>query len=207
LQSLSGKASNNINNLFNYQLWQQTEPLKLNFKTILFTKTDCYRDVVVPAYHLIKHTIIDDEVTEEATDKTAAKITYKLPGISLANLRQLSLSQGLDDKPSLPSGTGKDKKGKEVKDALANLKVQSNWIGLEIPGILYVPRMLIISAKPTYSKQKCSSSTSGKKHPLWVEMDMQMESVEPARSSFFRVSQSDRSAYSGNLTVKSGLFD
>jgi len=183
LNSASGSVSNNLNNIFNAQMWKDTSPLKISTKLILTAKRSALCEVMYEAYCLSSHTIIS-EIPRGAPGNPDAKTFYKIPGLSLGQL-------GLANTPAKPPGEAptnlqaSDKAGAEEILAKGgsgkslNVRRQAKYISLRIPGLLYVPFMQITNAKPTFSLETDSKGSS-----TWAEIDFEVTSVEPAKNTF-----------------------
>jgi hypothetical protein len=76
--AVSGTVSqqhSNYRNMFNYSLWEKTEPMNINIKITLYSKTDPLIDVMIPTYIIMSHAGLD-KFTENNKD------FYAVPGIS-----------------------------------------------------------------------------------------------------------------------------
>lgn len=83
---------------------------------------------------------------------------YIVPGISLSSISEFQ------------SNTG-------------GFSSKAKIISLWIPGMIYLPRAIILRAQPTFSRERTK-----KGFPLWAELNLQIESINPANSEFFETS-------------------
>ena len=132
-----GSVSNEVSagavelaNKFDVPRWQKTDPFRITFKVTLYTKTDAYIDVAVPAKVLQGQSILTKEVKNK-------KSVYITPGISLQTMKVFGKRSGKGD--------------------ISSVLKKSKLIALEIPGIIYLPLAMVESAVPTYSKELTES--------------------------------------------------
>lgn len=205
VQSLGGTASS-ISNIFTYEMWKSTDPLALNFKTILYTKTNPALDV------WYKSALISSQSIISRIDTDGGGYRYKLPGLSLGGATKFQEEQAekaklnTEDTATTPDAgastestsqadaqaidsLNKKKEGTK-KAALAEGKALGSStqgyqkiVQVYIPGIIFIDKAMIVSAKPTYSRQ--TSLINGTPFPIWCEMDIQIKSVSPAHTGFY----------------------
>jgi hypothetical protein len=190
LQSLGGTASS-ISNIFTYEMWKSTDPLIINFKTILYTVTNPFLDVWYPSVLISSQSIITKY------NKFGGKIAYKLPGLSLGGASRAQVERQGGKKISTTGLEGEEKKRAEATNKIIENQRKAREaeaeqfgttryqkvVAVHIPGILYIDTATIVSAKPTYSKQ--TAIVNGKPFPIWCELDIQIKSVSPAHTGFF----------------------
>jgi hypothetical protein len=68
---------NNFRNIFNYSLWEKTEPMNIHVKMVLYSKTDPLLDVMIPTYMIMSHAGLDKLYESNGTYEK-----YAVPGIS-----------------------------------------------------------------------------------------------------------------------------
>ena len=199
-------------NMFNYSLWEKTEPMNLNLKIVLYSKTDPLIDVMIPAYMIMGHAGLDKIQGSNG-------IEFAVPGISFAMSMYLykknkydlltdealatmpdkdkeqHVKEGLIDYESdVIKKTNKiltDKKTKKAtkKEGLFNKPFNSKLFSLLIDGLVYLDKAYMKSVSVTFSKHTAKSSEmySGQNfsgdYPIWAELDVQIESIVPAISS------------------------
>jgi hypothetical protein len=209
---------NNFRNIFNYSLWDKTEPMSVHFKVILYSKTDPLVDVVIPAYMMMSHAGIDKILN---TDGTSAK--YGVPGVSfnmamsLYNKSKNSVTSfanasikantGLPPNTYVSAGaTDEDSEAfvfkrrgnnKDRKIYYSNkLSFNSKVLAFLIDGLVYIDVGMIKNVSVTCSKHtaktkqkfKPTSNTTSKPidfegdFPIWMELDLHIESTRPAIS-------------------------
>jgi hypothetical protein len=199
VSSISGQGSSgSLSNIFNYEMWQKTEPISLNFKTILYTKTNPFLDVWLPVAMLTSQSILS-----AIRDTKNKKTIYKLPGISLGGVRKFQAQMAREASIGDPSTTSinpktkkkyteteldklakeEEKKDKQAEEDYKASKSFEKLCTVRIPGIMIISPCMVVSAKPTFSKQY--SRINGKPFPIWAEIELQIKSVSPASSSYF----------------------
>lgn len=155
LGRVGGTASKNFEALLALPLWQKTEPVKMVLKLIFYTKDDPENDVVNPMRGLFSQAILQDK----------GKNKFSVPGLSMRSygiIKRTNKSKGLEP-------------GKVQK-----IRESINLISLEIPGVIYLPFAIILSAKPSYSKQLTTAGL-----PLWGMLDIEVRSIYPANDKMF----------------------
>ena len=73
----NNSSHNNFRNIFNYSLWEKTEPMNLHLKITLYSKTDPLLDVMIPAYMIMSHAGLD-----KLYESNEQYSKYAVPGIS-----------------------------------------------------------------------------------------------------------------------------
>jgi hypothetical protein len=185
VNSLSAQGSaGSLANIFTYEMWQKTDPIALNFKTVLYTKTNPFLDVWLPTVMLTSQSILS------VINSKGGKKSYKLPGISLGGVRKFQKQQ--EDQARIGNNDLDAPADNEIlnSDDLAKLnknaeksKSFEKLCTVRIPGVIKISPCMIVSAKPTFSRQ--TSRVSGKPFPIWAEIEMQIKSVAPASSGYF----------------------
>lgn len=200
VQSLSGTASS-ISNIFTYEMWKSTDPLALNFKTRLYAKTNPALDVWYLSALVSSQSIISKIVED-------GKTRYKLPGLSLGGATQRQKQMTLSQRKAELEADKKSTNAKTKADAIAELKTLEDKekaiadagvaegkalgsstqgyqkiVQVYIPGIIFIKDAMIVSAKPTYSRQ--TALVNGIPFPIWCELDIQIKSVSPAHTGFY----------------------
>ena len=196
---------NNFRNIFNYSLWEKTEPMNLHLKITLYSKTDPLLDVMIPAFLLMSHAGMD-KIYSEANDSV---MKYAVPGISVGvamglynenkdKLREIQLKSLI----STNKKTSKQEKDDFVKyenelKEITNRKptgqkvYNSKLLSCLINGLVYIDIGMIKSITATYSKHTAKSqygknisttNTFTGDFPIWAELDVQIESSKPAVS-------------------------
>lgn len=161
--------------------WKKTNPVKFPIKILLYTKTDVYEDVWLPAKEFISMSIL-------TKIKDGKKGYYITPGL---NLNDLDAANKSKDKG--PGG------------------LKGNYISVEIPGMVYLPMAFIEKVTPAFSKEVCVSNSNnppsirGKKFPIWCELELNITGVYPATSEFLDMVADDTERPEGlRPTVTSG---
>jgi hypothetical protein len=76
LKGAVSESHANYRNMFAYSLWERTEPMSINIKITLYSKTDPLIDVVIPTYMIMSHAGLD-KFTDVNGDNQ-----FAVPGIS-----------------------------------------------------------------------------------------------------------------------------
>lgn len=199
----------NYQNLFNYSLWEKTEPMTISLKIVLYSKTDPLIDVMIPAYMIMGHAGVDKIPGLDPSDGK-----YAVPGISFLmanyiyqrNKSQMNNTDVLDTPPSgYKLSNSKDPyidvytksetsivKGKSVTKVVGSVAVakkskpfNSKLFSFLIDGLVYLDKAYIKSISATFSKHTAKSSEPyfDGNYPIWAELDVQVESLIPAISS------------------------
>jgi hypothetical protein len=143
-------------NAFSVPLYSGTEPVKLNLRLAFFTETDPKADVVDKVRVL----------TSFAIPSQNSKGSFDVPGVNLSTFRSVINAQ---------KGSSPD------MSALDNAK----FISLKIPGIIFIPLGIILSVRPTFSRQMVLGKTGSKTYPLWCTVEVEIEGLYPADESLF----------------------
>lgn len=172
------KNLDNINSLMNYSIWQKTEPLSTNLTIILYAKTDPLIDVVIPAYVLMSHCIIDFMPSISGTGDV-----YSFPGLTAFEAINISkIKDGIDFKDDPPK-----KDAKTPPPPTFDGKFTSKLLSLYIKGLLNIDLAMIKNITPTFSKHTAKSNYDKTKYtgdyPISAELTLQIESIIPADSS------------------------
>lgn len=212
VQGVYSKLHSNYRNMFNYSLWEKTEPMNISLKIVLYSKTDPLIDVVIPAYMIMGHAGLDKI-------NSSSGINFAVPGISFAmsmylykknkydlltqdalntmsdeQKLQLSKEGIIDYQGKIDPKTNKEfinKKSSTAtkKSGLFNSPFNSKLFSLLIDGLVYLDKAYMKSVSVTFSKHTAKSSAdyngqnfSGD-YPIWAELDVQIESIVPAISS------------------------
>lgn len=181
----------NLSNLFNYSVWEKTEPLTVNINIVLYAKTDPLIDVVVPAYAIMSHCIIDfaKEQSRSPIGVSNPKETtlYGFPGLSAFEVTKIdkAIEKILDPKYN------------EYKNAGSSF--YSKLVSLKIDGLVNLDLAMIKNISPVFSKHTAKSSYKSEKnntgtnvgiqnefsgdYPIYAEISLQIESLTPADSN------------------------
>lgn len=159
------KNIQNLNNLLNYSIWQKTDPLSLSLSIILYAKTDPLIDVIIPAFVIMSHCMID-----------FTELGYSYPGLSAFEAISIGEANGVT-------------RSEEVK--LNNVDKETSFtsklISLYIKGLINVNLAMIKNITPVFSKHTAKSKYDPKKYtgdyPISAELTLQIESITPADSS------------------------
>ena len=186
----------NLNSLFNYSIWQKTDPLTVNLSIVLYAKTDPLIDVIIPTFALMSHCIID-YAKEDATNPDANNI-YGFPGLS--SFEALKIGQA-NDKIPITLDEEKNSKNNNTDDTFL-----SKLISLNINGLVNLKLAMIKNITPSFSKHTAKSNYTSKKvnplnpsgaypsssygsntfegdYPIYAELNLQIESITPADSN------------------------
>lgn len=163
LQNVLQGSVSRFQQYFDLMVWENTAPVRLNVELMLYTKTDPFADVYQKAMGLVSNTILIKD-----GDK------FRLPGVSGANLYDFISSSGQNDTQTQASVRGLD-------NALATVNLsKTRVVSLEIPGIIYLDKCILESAKPTFSKEVTESG-----YPLWCKVQADFVSIFPANQDMF----------------------
>lgn len=170
------KNLDNINSLMNYSIWQKTEPLSTNLTIILYAKTDPLIDVVIPAYVLMSHCIIDFMPSNSGD-------VYSFPGLTAFEAINIAkIKDGIEFKQDPPK-----KDAKTSPPPTFDGKFTSKLLSLYIKGLLNIDLAMIKNITPTFSKHTAKSNYDKIKYtgdyPISAELTLQIESIIPADSS------------------------
>jgi len=161
INSLVSGVEPGILNLFKVPTWKSTQPLRIPLAPILYTKYNSLLDVYIPGMSL---------VSMSALKRIPNTNAYKVPGVYLGNLGG-ALKARDDAKPA--RNQVKTTAEEDVKIAAA--RSNSNFISIEIDGLIRLDTCFLAGCKPKWSKQKTESGV-----PLWCALDMQIQTFLPA---------------------------
>lgn len=164
----------NLNSLLNYSIWQKTEPLSTNLTIILYAKTDPLIDVVIPAYVLMSHCIIDYSPENRLS---GLGDIYSFPGLSAFEAINIS---------SVKDGVRINSE-RATSDFNFDGKFTSKLMSLYIQGVIAIDLAMIKNITPVFSKHTAKSNYDQGKYkgnyPISAELTLQIESITPADSS------------------------
>jgi hypothetical protein len=160
--SLAGKVNASLTDLFDYQVWDKTEPLRINLEVNLTTKTDVIYDVILPAQSLQALAGLSKSSTG----------SYAVPGVSLSNAS--SLKEGNETPASTGITSVTDVSADEER--LRNEPL-SKFIELSLP-MFYSKTMLVVEARPQYSSTSAVTLT-GQEYPASCKVTLQLQSLFP----------------------------
>lgn len=195
------KNVQNLNNLFSYALWQKTNPLSVNMSIVLYAKTDPLIDVVIPAYAIMSHCIID--YVKENAKNPKAEFLYGFPGLTAFEATKIGK---VYDKVNTSSAYETNNTSIE--------QFNSKLISLNIDGVVNLRLAMIKNITPVFSKHTAKSDYNSasrsllaqfnsetdadtkKKlatqlantqfngdYPIYAEINLQIESLIPADSN------------------------
>jgi hypothetical protein len=194
----------NYRNIFNFSLWDKTEPMTINLKITLYSKTDPLIDVMIPAYLIMGHAGLD-----KILDESSPEQRYAVPGLSFLTAMYLYNKHKQDygiletesakkevsipeaSKDQLVQSTDKGTSQKTVvkpntkKGVNTNNVVNSKILSLLIDGLVYIDKGTVKTISITFSKHtaKTSEPNITGDFPIWAELDVQIESIIPATSN------------------------
>lgn len=153
LSAVSGTTAG-IFQIFDYQVWDNTEPVKINLELTFATETDTLYDVVLPTLSLCGLTAL--------TSNTGGG--WSVPGVNLRNMQKVSAA------PS--SGTTAASSAKS--DPPVYKDPGSKFISF-VSSTYVDEHMMVMEAKPTWSKIHTDSG-----YPAYSKVQLQLQSVNPA---------------------------
>lgn len=180
------KNVQNLNNLFNYAVWQKTNPLTVNLNIVLYAKTDPLIDVVIPAYTLMSHCIID--FVKEDSKNPQANFLYGFPGLTAFETTKIA---AVYDNIRVDEN-------KYNANNNNSTEINSKLMSLYIDGVVNLNLAMIKNITPTFSKHTAKSSYVSKSntisnttktnefngdYPIYAELNLQVESIVPADSN------------------------
>lgn len=190
------KNVQNLNNLFSYSLWQKTNPLTVNMNIVLYAKTDPLIDVVVPAYTIMSHCIID--FVKESAKDPKANFLYGFPGLTAFEATKIG---NVYDKVNSSNDY-------EITGNNSSEEFNSKLMSLYIDGVVNLRLAMIKNITPVFSKHTAKSNyNSGDRrltnlkdpskdekvklaktqfngdYPIYAELNLQIESLIPADSN------------------------
>lgn len=221
-----GQDHNNFRNIFNYSLWDKTDPMNINFKIVLYAKTDPLVDVVIPAYLMMSHAGLDKIFGDVSGIKFAVPGVSFVTAMNLYNRRKAKIEDFATDVKTAESKLGRYtyeskestrntwvfyEKGKTRSESTKKVIhrnepiVNSKLLSFLINGLIYIDIGMIKSVSVTCSKHTAKtnatygttvtsrnakndlvdgivSSIFEGDYPIWMELDLQIESIRPAVS-------------------------
>jgi hypothetical protein len=197
-----------MRNIFNFSLWEKTEPMAVSLKIVLYSKTDPFVDVILPAYIIAGHSGLDK------IPDSGGNHTYAVPGVSflagMALYNQHKKDYNIRTPPETVSASNlnakretsisdfvvKNKKAEGNAQKQTIVKGQGIGSGIDSPitnskifsflidGLISLDKAMVKSLNITYSKHtaKSSEKMATYDYPIWAEIDLQIESILPATS-------------------------
>jgi hypothetical protein len=182
----------NLNNLLNYSVWQKTNPITINLNIILYAKTDPLIDVVIPAYTIMSHCIIDVKKENIGNTKTNVDSIYGFPGLTAFEAINIAKTYDKIDFAKTNSNYSANNDSNTLNSKLMSLYIN---------GIVDIKLALIKNITPVFSKHTAKSSYSATRfngveatsiysnyefkgdYPIYAELGLQIESLVPADSN------------------------
>lgn len=221
------ESHSHYRNMFNYSLWEKTEPMNISLKIVLYSKTDPLIDVIIPAYMIMGHAGLDKIGNDFAVPGISFNMSmylYKKNKYDLLNNNTLStmtdkeLQTLENDGLILKNGTENTKDPSNRQKTITKntyTKTQglfqkpfnSKLFSFLIDGLIYLDKAYMKSVSVTFSKHTAKSSamsngqTFSGDYPIWAELDVQIESIVPAISSMLWDSLTTK----GNNSIKNNL--
>lgn len=157
--SVSGGRGSKINNLFDLQVWDNTEPLAIPLSLFFYVKDNPVYDVMVPVLSLTSTTVLRDPGSDQS---------YFTPGFNLSTYSK-ARHGGETNKITAPAS---EEDGEEQEYG-----VEKNGVldYVRIPGVVKIKNCFTRSATPTFSKEVTESGI-----PLWAKLDIELSSALPA---------------------------
>lgn len=188
LSALGGETGMG-NEFLNFQVWQNTEPFRMNLRTTFHRNEDPYGDVYLPAITLMTQSIMS-EVGFPGRPRLI------LPGVNAKNKDLINRAREDKSKKESLSDPGQTKptdfgtvvNNKQLVRAfqtdgnkiLNAFRIYSKTGNNERVNLLEVAPCFIETAKPTWSKNQTESG-----YPLWCEMDVTVQSIFSAVDTMF----------------------
>lgn len=162
--AMSGTATS-LSALFDYQLWDKTEPLRLSLEVTLSTQTNVLYDVVYPAESLMNLSALTHR------DNGG----FAVPGVNLANFKEVQRGYLKENKikNSEPTGVSEIQKN---ESALLNIPY-SKFIEVSMP-MFHSKGMLVVESRPQWNSQTAITS-AGEEYPASVKVSLQLQSLFP----------------------------
>jgi hypothetical protein len=176
--NLGTGQSANILNVFQTPTWQKTNPLSFTINAVLYTRTNGFVDVLLPAISLMSQTAI-----KVGTDTNGNPIRFFTPGVYLGNIGKATSVDAAGQKPKTAGSTddaNTKPQRKQPDELVKSLVGSSGFVKVRIPGLIHLGFALVTSCKPKWSKQVTESGA-----PLWVSLEMKFMSTVPANSDMF----------------------
>ena len=164
--TLTGTTSK-LTAFFDYQLWEKTEPIKLNLEVMFMLDTDAYLDVYLPTMSLCSLSAL-----------TEYEGSYLVPGIHFSNLKLVNEQQSNTQGGGANSGKLPNSKSDNplVNLAANGPQIKSKFLSITMPGFQN-DLMLVNDAKPTFSKHPDETG-----YPIWSKVQLDLQSLLPASS-------------------------
>lgn len=161
---ITGKTDKSINNLIGQPIWQKTDPLKISTSLVFYTKTNPLTDVMNPTLGLCSLNVMDDTKNN----------SYRVPGLNFGDNKFMRMSNSAE---SVTSDTDYSQ--------LFTSATRSTVCSVLIPGVIFLPVALIMTGKPTFSKEVCAMPglLDFRKFPLWAKIEIEVRSITPATLS------------------------
>jgi len=187
-----GGYTTGLKQLGEVQIWERTEPIKFSTKLGFYLETDPVKDILIPVKKLAALTVLS----------RTSKGGLRVPGLSLSSLSFYSGGKTVDSvkggvsnttinkdaSTSLIKGLKSDKNEASRKEFNADFKAlgkEANGpklISVKIPGIIYLPVAMVLSAKPIFSRKRTVNNM-----PIWAELEIEISGVRPANSSMIDI--------------------
>lgn len=171
-QSALGGTTQSFYQIFDYQIWENTEPLKINLEVTFTLQDNALYDVALPVWSLCGLTAIS------SLGNSANPTGYSVPGLNLRNMNNVDDSSlGGDDSTSPTASASTEARADNA------LKADLGSKFLSFHSAEFVdPMMLVTEAKPTFSQIHTQSGL-----PAFAKVQLQLQTVKPASdTSIFR---------------------
>ena len=166
-QSVLTGTTSSLTALFDYQLWEKTEPIKLNVEVTFMLDTNAELDVWLPTMSLCSLAAL-----------TEYDGSYLVPGIHFDNLRLVESGRKKEQGDPGNGGDSVDAKSLQPIDAIRNggTQFKSKFLSITMPAFSN-ELMLVNDAKPTFSKH-----VDEKGYPIWSKVQLDLQTLFPASS-------------------------
>lgn len=190
LKGAVSQSHANYRNMFAYSLWEKTEPMSINVKITLYSKTDPLIDVVIPTYMIMSHAGLDKFTDPNGDQQYAvpgvsflmAMYLYKKAKYDIKKLETDALNVSSDDTIGTdkegfvyrqtgaydksrnrvnPNGGQKKYFDRDNTDFSGDKPFNSKLFSLLIDGLVYLDKAYIKSISATFSKHTAKSNESG----------------------------------------------
>lgn len=161
---LAGTTSQ-MQHMWDLQVWDSTNPIRLDFEILLYTKTDAMADVVAPLISLMSLTVLS-----RVGGPDSKKTIFYVPGVNLSNLGEFKKSG--EKLAGIATSGAEGKKDKEIDPKRTKI------LKVRVPGIIFLDTCIVDNAKPTYSKERTEEG-----YPLWAKLQMGIQTAWPANDS------------------------
>lgn len=186
------------NEIYKMQVWENTDPFRMNLRAVLNTETDPYTDVWLPAMLLSSQTIF-----------SIVNGAIHTPGINDRAFKS-TIQKNEQSSETNTGGSGKDP-GKDVskeqqKKLLEDTPskiiekfsiVTTNALNESVT-LLEIGIAIISKAKPEFSKEQTESG-----YPLWCELDLEVQSAFSANDDMFNFEKRSKATFKA-LAKKTG---